>query len=68
MTKMRYVCGQCGKMFNEPDYIQEYMGEFWGFPAYDTFPVSPCCGSDYYDVEEEEEDDQRGTTEGTEEI
>ena len=62
--KIRYICCNCGKMFDKLDYIQEYMGEFWGTPAYDWFPVSPCCGDDY----EEVADVDRGTTESTEEV
>lgn len=49
---MKYRCLSCGKMFDEPKYIREYMGEFWGSPAFETFPVSPCCGADFDEVEE----------------
>lgn len=50
---MKYVCIECGKVIDEDDLIQEeeYRGEFWGAPAYETVSCSPCCHSevdDYY--------------------
>jgi hypothetical protein len=51
---MKYRCLSCGKMFDEPEYIQECMGEFWGSPAFETFPVSPCCNDDFEEVDDEE--------------
>lgn len=41
-----YKCLNCNETFDEPDSRQEYMGEFWGMPAYDTIYICPHCGSD----------------------
>ena len=42
---MKYICTECGKVFDEDEFIeeQEYRGEFWGSPAYETEAYSPCC-------------------------
>lgn len=44
-----YVCLDCHGTFEEPISYKEKMGEFWGFPAYETFYICPCCGSSDYD-------------------
>lgn len=54
--KPRYRCGNCGNEFDEPDIIQECMGEFWGAPAYQTFEVCPYCGEEI--IEEEDDGDK----------
>lgn len=53
-----FRCRKCGKLFDECDVkvIDEYRGEFWGFPCYETLYLSPCCGSDFEDVDEIEEE------------
>lgn len=42
---MQYVCTECGKVFDEEEirYEEEYRGEYWGVPAYETESYSPCC-------------------------
>lgn len=55
MAKM-YVCLGCGKLFEEPDTVQEYRGEFWGFPSYENMSCSPCCHDDYDEVEVDEDE------------
>ena len=46
MGKMK--CYECGRIFDEDDAEcrQEYVGEFWGAPAYQNINVCPHCGSD----------------------
>ena len=55
-----YRCEDCGAIFDEDeiDSRSEYVGEFWGTPAYQTFNYCPECGSDCireYEGEDEEE-------------
>jgi hypothetical protein len=50
----RFRCDKCGKFFDWPVFVKEYMGEFWGVPAYDEFPYSPCCHSDFTDLDDED--------------
>lgn len=53
-----YKCNECGCEFEEPRVFQDYRGEFWGVPAYETMWVCPCCESEDYDeIEENEEED-----------
>ena len=44
---MIYVCQYCGHEFDEPKLFQEYMGEHFGFPAYEKVYGCPLCGSNY---------------------
>ena len=57
-----FKCKDCGAIFEEPEEIRDYRGEFWGFPAYETVSCCPCCGGDdfktYYEWEDEEEEDE----------
>lgn len=51
---MNYKCCNCNTEFDYPDTRQEYMGEFWGMPAYDTINICPNCGCDeIIDAEDE---------------
>ena len=54
-------CCKCGRMFDECDVniTDEYRGEYWGFPAYETIYSSPCCRSDFEDVEDPENDEEK---------
>lgn len=58
----RFYCHDCEKSFDEFFYSREYMGEFWGAPAYDTLAYCPYCKGDNYDEyngeEDEEEEDE----------
>ena len=42
-----YKCEACGGLFEHPKMIAESRGEFWGFPAYEEIPYSPCCEDDF---------------------
>ena len=42
-----FKCMACGELFDEPKMIPESRGEFWGFPAYENMPYSPCCEDDF---------------------
>lgn len=48
----KYRCCRCGKVFNEPGYYQDLVGEFWGQPAYEAISCCPYCGYDYEEVED----------------
>lgn len=55
-----FKCYDCGAIFDEDEIVSrsEYVGEFWGSPAYQTVNYCPECGSDYireYEGEDEEE-------------
>lgn len=57
---MKVKCDNCGKIFDSDEIkvISEYMGEFWGMPAYEDFEACPYCDSYEIDnVKENEEDD-----------
>lgn len=51
----RFVCDKCGKEFDWPKAVQEYRGEYWGVPSYETMYYSPCCEDDFTEITEEEE-------------
>lgn len=67
MAKLK--CYDCGAIFDEEDADErrECVGEFWGSPAYDSYLVCPCCGSDdledYEEDEEEPEEEDKGEEE-----
>lgn len=54
-----YKCNDCGEVFDEPKYVQESRGEFWGAPCSETMAYCPHCESEdfeeYYGEEDEEE-------------
>lgn len=55
-----YRCGECGREFYEPGSYEDYRGEYWGMPCWETIPCCPHCDSDDFeeikDDEEEEEE------------
>lgn len=55
-----FKCNECGEIFEDPEQRQEYMGEFWGMPAYETFSYCPNCGSEEFDeyAGEDDEDEE----------
>lgn len=55
-----YRCVSCGKIFDIPKVVSEYVGEFWGTPAYQNVGYCPICGDDEYD---EIQDDEVGDDE-----
>lgn len=54
---MKYVCFDCGFVFGHLASWQEYRGEFWGAPCFETCCGCPKCHSE--DVEEVIKDDDR---------
>lgn len=46
-----YRCNDCGSEFEEDDLkpVREPRGEYFGFPAYETYYYCPVCGSDDYE-------------------
>ena len=44
-----FRCNYCESEFLEPDTYKEYMGEFWGMPAYEEFGCCPVCKSDEFE-------------------
>ena len=51
---MKYKCCECGKVFDE-DEVQtynEYRGECFGFPSYETFAGCPRCGEAFEEAHE----------------
>lgn len=53
-------CGNCGCVFDEDEirWEEEYRGEFWGMPAYESMAGCPACGDyDIYDIDDEEDED-----------
>lgn len=57
-------CDNCGSIFEEPDTKQDYRGEFWGVPAYETIGICPFCGDDDIDYEYKmQEDDEESFVE-----
>jgi len=48
MSQMR--CENCGWVGSDADLgtHREHRGEFWGAPAWETWSVCPCCGSEEY--------------------
>lgn len=51
------ICKECGKIFDAPKTYEECMGEFWGFPAYETFSICPFCDSEDFEEYREGDDD-----------
>lgn len=53
-------CLDCGRIFDEDEiaYWEEYRGEFWGSPAYETVSGCPSCYGDYEEFDEDEEDEE----------
>lgn len=52
------ICCRCKHVFDEEyaDKRQEYVGEFWGSPAYDETLICPECGCDELDEFEKPEE------------
>ena len=48
---MSYYCTQCGRVFDEPEFYEECVGEFWGAPAYQSFSECPYCGGGFEEAE-----------------
>ena len=61
---MKYKCNCCGEVFDEDDanYVREYVGEFWGTPAYNNYMTCPNCDEEDFE-EYREEDEEEGDEE-----
>lgn len=46
---MEFMCYECQQEFNEPKYVWENRGEFWGAPAFEQMAYCPYCGSEAFD-------------------
>lgn len=44
-----FRCNECRKAFYHPHSKSEYVGEWFGFPAYEDFCYCPHCNSDEFD-------------------
>ena len=49
MNRPLFKCNDCKRTFYEPHYVEEYRGEFWGTPAYETVGYCPFCDSEDFD-------------------
>ena len=47
-----FLCCECGKIFEEPEWHEEYRGECFGFPSYEEFSTCPECGGVYVETYE----------------
>lgn len=49
---MIYKCENCGRVFTDEqaETRSEYVGEFWGAPAYQEIRVCPDCRSEEIDA------------------
>lgn len=45
-----YKCLECYRVFDEPNEWEEYRGECFGFPSYETMSGCPHCGGDYEEM------------------
>lgn len=46
----KFICLECGNIFDEPEYWEEYRGECFGTPAYETMHGCPDCGGAYVET------------------
>lgn len=54
-----WKCNDCECEFEEPKSIEEYRGEFWGSPCWETLTVCPNCDSEDFDeINEDDEDEE----------
>lgn len=53
-----FKCYECGKPFDWPVAAEESRGEYWGVPCTEIVYYSPCCKSDFYEVTDEEDEDE----------
>ncbi len=52
-----FACNLCKAVFEEPEYREYLVGEFWGVPVYESEDRCPCCnGDDIYEIDWENED------------
>lgn len=50
MSEVKWMCEECGAVFDTPKIRSECVGEAWGSPAYRDYGVCPGCGSEYYEA------------------
>ena len=44
-----FICKDCGSLFENPDHMEENVGECWGQPAFQTIDICPYCHWDEID-------------------
>lgn len=54
----RYICNECGELFEHPKIIKESRGECFGFPAFEDVAVCPYCRGDFREADEEETEEE----------
>lgn len=59
LKNMKYKCCKCKTIFDEDmaETQSEYMGEFWGSPAYESYLVCPNCRTEEIEEYKEGEND-----------
>ena len=55
---MKYICYECRKRFNQPNVVEECIGEYGSLPYYEPFAYCPHCGSDAIGNPEEDKKHQ----------
>lgn len=53
---VKYICLECGEIFEEPDTYTECVGEYWGQPAYEDFADCPYCHGGFKEFTEDDEE------------
>ncbi len=51
-----FKCNECGAEFYEPDTYRDWIGDFWGIPAYEEFAICPVCKSEDFEEVDDNED------------
>ena len=44
-----FICKDCGSLFENPDHMEENVGEYCGQPAFQTIDICPNCHCDEID-------------------
>ena len=53
-----YICLDCGTVFEEPKWVRESQGEFWGAPCYEEWLGCPYCYGAFEEYSEDDEEDE----------
>lgn len=57
MRKPKYKCERCGAEFDKPGKGENHL-EYWGAPCVEEYACCPYCGGDFYEIEDEESEDE----------
>ena len=57
----KFKCCRCDEIFDEDnsETVRQYVGEFWGAPAYDDYVGCPNCLSTEIERYDEDEDENQ---------